>query len=56
VGQNAAGAFAAAADAVREGGVESLSADFQGSFLHALELVMLAQAQECFYLKAIMGA
>jgi len=36
-------------------GVDILSTDFASSALKSLELAMLAQAQECFYLKAVMG-
>ena len=45
----------AVSDLAREGSTETLSADFSPQFLKMLELIMLAQAQECFYLKAVLG-
>ena len=53
--QSAAGAFAALSEAAREGGADAISLDFNPQFVKMLELVMLAQAQECFYLKAVLG-
>jgi len=53
--QNAAGVFMFVNDNAHSWGVDILSTDFASSALKSLELAMLAQAQECFYLKAVMG-
>ena len=54
--QNAAGVFLYLTDITREYGVDGISSDLCSENLKMMELLTLAQAQECFYLKAVLGA